>query len=87
MNKSQIFFINYLKVFSIILICGYHFSYINDMYYSHNLTYLTIFNRFIFGFNSLAVPIFFMINGALLFNREFELQKQLSRIKKISFNF
>ncbi len=68
-----------IKSLAIYLVCIYHFGCINvDFLKSSSLS--TYFNYFFIGLYSIGVPMFFMVNGALMLNRPLELKRMIYRM-------
>lgn len=65
-----------LKALAMILVCSYHFS-IVAAEYSENMILFTQIRRLLFGINSICMPLFFMVNGALLMNKELIIKKHM----------
>jgi len=76
-------YLDVLKVIAITLVCGYHFSWVGPLPYSSHMTILDIARRFIWGIGSICMPLFFMVNGALLLNQDFHFKKHMKKIGRI----
>lgn len=81
------FFLDYLKIIAIVCVCSYHFSLVGDINYAERISAMCILRRFIFGFNSIGVPLFFMVNGALLLNRQTDIKKHIKKCCKIMLQY
>jgi len=82
MNKDRIYYYDVLKTLAIYLVCIYHFGVVNyDIL--KNDSYLTYLNYFFLGISSVGVPLFFMVNGALLLNKSYDIQKHVRKILTI----
>lgn len=89
-HKERIFYLDQLRALAIIAILLVHISDIwclvggNGITYSYSLTYNFIVSYIYQGFALTGVPIFFMLSGALLLNRDYEisifLKKRLQRV-------
>jgi len=82
MKKERIFYYDWIKCIAIFLVCLYHVGCVNRDIISWP-SYTTYFNYFIIGTASMGVPLFFMVNGAILLNRNYTLDKHLTRILTI----
>ena len=56
-----------LKIIATIFVCCYHFAIVENLNYTGDFN----FNRLIFGIISSCIPIFMMVNGALLLNKNY----------------
>lgn len=59
-------YLDILKILAMIMVCSYHFVNVPSIQYTSGMTFFSGFPRALFGINSVCVPIFFMVNGALL---------------------
>ena len=80
--KNRINFFDFLKTISMFLVCFYHFKlmdfhFVEDQAYFMNIDYL------IYCVSSIAVPIFFMVNGALLLNRNYNYESYIKKAIKL----
>lgn len=76
--KNRIIFYDAIKALAIYLVCIYHYNHLNlDILHARNLEVYV--NYFFYGMSSIAVPLFFMVNGALLLNKEYTLRKHLKK--------
>lgn len=79
MNENRIYSYDLLKAIAIYLVCFYHFG-------SPNINSITppqysdYFNYFFQGISSIGVPLFFMVNGALLLNKVYDIKKHIYKI-------
>lgn len=76
--KTRIYYFDALKTISIFLVCIYHYNALNlDIINNPGLgVYI---NYLFYGLSSMAVPLFFMVNGALLLNRPYRLGKHIKK--------
>lgn len=76
--KTRIYYFDALKTLSIFLVCIYHYNALNlDIINNPGLgVYI---NYLFYGLSSMAVPLFFMVNGALLLNRPYKLGKHIKK--------
>lgn len=77
-------FFDTLKIIAIICVVIYH-SIGSLLYIPNNPKLQTNISYFIQCFLSTCVPLFFIINGALLFNRELDIKKHFKKIVKTFF--
>lgn len=87
--KKRILYLDILKTIAIFLVCSYHFSWVeNYMFNAEIMNIETYLNRFLIGTWSTCIPLFFMINGALLLNKsDFIPQKHLYKIITLILTF
>jgi surface polysaccharide O-acyltransferase-like enzyme len=83
MKEGRVYSYDLIKSIAIYLVCLYHFglparSSDTDILKSHQ--YATYFNYFFIGISSIGVPLFFMVNGALLLNKTFDIKKHIYKI-------
>ena len=70
-KKKRYDYLDALKTLAMIFVCAYHFSWATDLWYCpEGMNWIVYFNRFIFGILSTCIPIFFMVNGALLLSKK-----------------
>ncbi|MDR1422768.1 MAG: acyltransferase [Coriobacteriales bacterium] len=82
MTRQQYSFLNILKTMAIVMVVTYHcarlvsapFDFTNDMALVDSLA------RLFFNVNSICMPVFFLVNGALLLTRELDLKKHFRRM-------
>ncbi|MDZ8228070.1 acyltransferase [Nostoc sp. ChiVER01] len=78
-TKNRIFYYDAIKVFAIYLVCIYHYNNIN--YNILNNPNLGVYiNYYFYGISSIAVPLFFMVNGGLLLNKPYKLRSHLKKV-------
>lgn len=70
MRKIEVHYWNFLKTISIILVVYCHMPLLNASWYNNYSQLLTF----------VAVPLFFMVHGAALFNKDFNGRKHLRRM-------
>jgi surface polysaccharide O-acyltransferase-like enzyme len=82
MAKKQYDFLNILKTVAIIMVVAYHYAQLITTSYSFSddMSAIGLISRFLFNANSVCMPIFFMVNGALLCNKELDLKKHFKRV-------
>lgn len=78
-EKNRILYYDAIKALAIYLICLYHYSNLpSNILDNHNLGNYV--NYFFHGMSSMAVPLFFMVNGSLLLNKPYTLRNHLKKI-------
>ncbi len=78
-EKSRIFYFDAIKVFAIYFLCMYHYNNLDfNIISSQNIW--VYFNYYFHGIASVAVPLFFMVNGALLLNKPYKLEKHFKKL-------
>lgn len=76
MESRRVYNYDLIKAVAIFLICLYHYGTIsNDIV--HYPSYSNYFLYFISGVSSIGVPLFLLVNGAILLNRSYDLKKHL----------
>lgn len=83
MKKERYFYLDVLKTIAVFFVCLYHFYIGGIIGYSNNLSIANYIERFLFNICSCCVPLFFMLNGALVLNRELNIRKHLKKCGKI----
>lgn len=78
-SKERFIYLDFIKVLAIYLVCFYHFNKISINFLSKP-SFLTYLGYFIKGIASTGVPLFFMVNGALMLNRNYDLTKHIKKI-------
>lgn len=64
--SQRYLYLDILKILAIIMVCSYHFCWASGIGFSNPLPFSTGVRQMLFGINSTCVPLFFMVNGALL---------------------
>lgn len=80
MMKKNFQYISFLKSIAILMVCSYHFSIVLK---SGEAEYLQLIKTLISNICVAGVPLFFMVNGALLFNKELDLKSHYIRVLKM----
>ncbi|AIQ14592.1 hypothetical protein PDUR_23895 [Paenibacillus durus] len=77
--RERLVYLDLIKVVAIYLVCFYHF---NDLPTDvlANPSFFTYLNYAVKGMASAGVPLFFMVNGALMLNRSYNLRKHIHKI-------
>ena len=73
MKETRIYFYDIVKCIACYLICLSHFGTL-DINIVRSQEYHVYFNYFFQGICSIGVPIFLMVNGAFLMNKNYPLQ-------------
>lgn len=81
-SKERYIYLDFIKVLAIYFVCFYHYNNLNIDYLS-NSSYSTYFSYYIKGIATIGVPLFFMVNGALMLNRDYDLKKHIKKIINI----
>lgn len=79
MRKDREVFLDFIKTVAIYLVCFYHCHNYNGNFLADPCagTYITFFVK---GIACAGVPLFFMVNGALMLRRDFELKSHVRKI-------
>lgn len=77
-SKERFIYLDFIKVLAIYFVCFFHYNNFN-MNFLSNPSMLTYLSYFINGIASAGVPLFFMVNGALLLNRDYNLKKHIKK--------
>lgn len=81
-SKERFIYLDFIKVLAIYFVCFYHYNNF-DIDFLSNSSISTYLSYFIKGIASTGVPLFFMVNGALMLNRNYNLNKHIKKIIKI----
>lgn len=89
MSKKRWEYLDILKTIAIICVCSYHFSWAGDSsFHVEGMSITILNNRFWAGMWSICMPLFFMVNGALLLNKkELDYKRHLYKIVSIGIAF
>lgn len=83
-KQPRILYWDFLKLIAAFLVVFYHFSYYNlDYGFIENIGYTPNINRILMSFAACSVPIFFMVNGTLLFSKHREIKNVYLKALKI----
>lgn len=80
--KERFVYLDFIKVLAIYFVCFYHCNNFQIDILS-NPSLLTYSSYFIKCISSTGVPLFFMVNGALMLNRRYDLKKHIKKITNI----
>lgn len=78
-TKNRIFYYDAIKGLAIYLVCIYHYNNLNNNILD-NPNFEVYINYYFYGISSVAVPLFFMVNGALLLNKQYTLRNHLIKV-------
>ena len=74
-SKNEIHYLNFIKSISICLVVYCHMPLLNPSWYNNYSQLLTY----------IAVPLFFMVNGAVLFQKDFDFKKHIYKMLHLFF--
>lgn len=77
--KRRFGYLDLLKVIAIMGVCLYHFPMIRHTAYARPFGVGVLVNRYFRMLNVVCVPLFMMVNGALVLNRSFDCKKHMRR--------
>lgn len=80
--KIRIVYYDFLKLIAAMLVVFYNLN-IVDMVYISNTLYIPNINRIVMNLCQISVPLFFMVNGAILLNREVNILAILRKSIKV----
>jgi len=84
MNERQRFgYLDIVKCIAMLSVCLYHFPLIAETSYSSPLAAGTLISRYFRGLNAVCVPLFMMVNGALVLNAPFDFKKHALRTARL----
>ena len=84
MNERQrCAYLDIVKFVAMLCVCLYHFPLTAHVAYSDPLGGTALISRYFRGLNVVCVPLFMMVNGALLLNSRFDLKKHALRTVKL----
>lgn len=84
MMMKRIYYYDALKCLAIFIVCFAHAN-VLETNILDNPSGLTYFHYWLESFYSVSIPLFFMVNGALLLNTEFDTYRNIKKILKILF--
>lgn len=73
-----IFYYDIIKVFAIFLVCYYHFN-TSYIIFNEGFIFIPNFGYLIMTLASMGVPLFFMVNGALLLNKPYKFELHIKK--------
>ena len=80
--KQRSTYLDFMKILAIYFVCFYHYNNLNIDFLT-TPSFSTYLNYFVKGIASTGVPLFFMVNGALMLNRNYNLNKHIKKIINI----
>ena len=78
-ERQRFVYLDWLKALAILLVCLYHFPADKALAYARPLSVGLVADRFARAFDAVCVPLFMMVNGALVLNGRFDLKKHALR--------
>ena len=85
-KTDRILYLDFVKFFAAFFTVFYHLAYYKlDYGFSQDTVYYPNFSRIVMCFASCCVPLFFMVNGALMFARHRTIKDTYLKILKIAF--
>lgn len=81
-GKRRILYFDFIKMISIFLVCFYHGHSLQLNYLEGESMYVYLKN-FLVSFASMGVPLFFIINGALMLKKDLDLKKHIKKTIKV----
>lgn len=78
-EKRRYGYLDLIKAIAMLCVCLYHFPMIRHTAYVRPFPAETLVLRYFRGFSVICVPLFMMVNGALLLSRPFDLKKHIRR--------
>lgn len=83
-TKERVLYLDFLKILAAFLVVFYHFAYSKlDYGFAYDSIYFPNINRIVMCFASCSVPIFFIVNGILMFSKERSLKDVYYKAGKI----
>lgn len=86
-NKTRLYYFDLIKLIAIFGVCALHFSWVGDIEFAPDMAFSAAVRRFVYGFYACTVPLFMMVNGALLLNRPMKLKKHYKSLLNISLQY
>lgn len=83
-EKQRLYFLDLIKTIAIFIVCFYHYNTLNMNFLQAGL-FSSYFNYFFQGIFSICVPLFFLVNGYLYLNSEYDVKKHVRKTLKIFF--
>lgn len=80
-DKKRYKYLDFLKFIGMYMVCFYHFNTLDFNFLHGSLK--NYFYYFVKGIFSVCVALFFMVNGALMLNRELNLKKHIKKILRL----
>ena len=86
-TKIRLHYMDLLKLTAMVCVCALHFPWAGDMAFAPQMEPLPALRRFFFAFNACAVPLFMMVNGALLLEGAFDPKKHYRNLFRLFFQY
>ncbi len=86
-TSARVVYLDVIKILSAFLVVFYHISFyrLDYGFLATDSCYFPNFNRIVMSFSACSVPLFFMVNGALLFSKKRSWQVSLYKAVKLLF--
>ena len=85
-ERSRLYYLDLIKIISAIMVTFYHFAYYRlDYGYEQGIAYIPNFSRIIMCLCAMSVPLFFMVSGGLILNKNLSIKYILKKSVKIIF--
>ena len=82
MQKKHVYYYDLIKVIAAFMVCFYHLG-VLDVGTVQDAFYIPNFNKLTLNLCAMSVPLFFMVNGALMLRRTYSIKKLIFRTVKI----
>lgn len=82
-ERPRYAYLDIVKFVAMMSVCLYHFPLIAPMQYSDPLSSGVLVGRYFRGINAVCVPLFMMVNGALLLGSRFDFKKHVLRTARL----
>lgn len=86
-ETKRVYYLDLLKFIAIVCVCSYHFAFLGNLDYIDGVSKRIFATRLLFNINSICIPLFFMVNGSLLLNRELKIKKYILKCLLILFQY
>ncbi len=84
-SKQRIWHLDFIKIIAAFMVVFYHFAYYKmDYGFTQGVTYCPNLNRVMMSLAACSVPLFFMVNGALLFRKHRSWKHMYRKAAKIA---
>lgn len=79
-TKPRDYSLDILKIIAIFMVCLYHYP-LNNISFGHldSFSFENFINTLLFMTNAVCIPLFFMVNGALLLNKPVKIKSHLKK--------
>ncbi|MDY5911142.1 MAG: acyltransferase [Inconstantimicrobium porci] len=82
MKKRRLYYMDLIKFIAMIFVCCYHFSWAG-ISYADKINATVSIKMAIFSINSMCVPLFFLVNGGLILNKELYSQTFVKKVIRL----